>query len=88
MKTVAVACGAGSSSIFAAGAAGADAFVSGDSKHHELLAASSMGITMVDAVILQPKILQYSLYVTVCPKNFPQVRFIKSQQKDPVQYLV
>ena len=32
VKKVAVACGAGSSSIFAAGAAGADAFVSGDSK--------------------------------------------------------
>lgn len=70
VKKVAVACGAGSSSVFAAGAAGADAFVSGDSKHHELLAASAWGLPWWTRDILQRKILQYSLYATACPKHF------------------
>lgn len=88
VKKVAVACGAGSSSIFAAGAAGADAFVSGDSKHHELLAASSMGITMVDAGHFATEDIAIQPLCNRLSKEFPQVRFIKSQQKDPVQYLV
>ncbi len=75
-------------SIFAAGAAGADAFVSGDSKHHELLAASSMGITMVDAGHFATEDIAIQPLCNRLSKEFPQVRFIKSQQKDPVQYLV
>ncbi len=88
VKRVAVAAGAGSSSVFAAAAAGADAFVSGDSKHHELLAANSMGITMVDAGHFATEDIAIQPLCDRLAKKFPQVRFTKSQQKDPVRYLV
>jgi len=88
VKKVAVACGAGSSSVFAAVAAGADAFVSGDSKHHELLAADSMGITMVDAGHFATEDIAIMPLCRRLTVAFPEVNFFKSRQKDPVRYLV
>lgn len=88
VKKVAVACGAGSSSVFAAATAGADAFVSGDSKHHELLAADSMGITMVDAGHFATEDIAIAPLCSRLSLAFPEVKFSKSSQKDPVQYLV
>lgn len=88
VQKVAIACGAGSSSIFAASSAGADAFVSGDSKHHELLAANNMGITMVDAGHFATEDIAIQPLCDRLSQAFPEVSFFKSQQKDPVQYLV
>lgn len=48
ISRVAVACGAGGGSIFAAAQAGADAFVTGEIKHHELIFARENNIAVFD----------------------------------------
>ena len=47
-----------------------------------------MGITMVDAGHFATEDVAIQPLCNRLAKEFPQVRFIKSQQKDPVQYLV
>lgn len=49
ISTLALCSGAGGSLVYAACAAGADAYVSGDIKHHEALAAREIGICLADA---------------------------------------
>ncbi len=88
VKTVAVCGGAGADLLYDAAALGADAFVTADTKHHELLAASHLGLTLVDAghfntedVVIQPLLEKLA-------EQFPDVSFQKSRQmRDPVQYL-
>ncbi len=48
ISRIAVACGAGGGSIFAAAKAGADAFVTGEIKHHELIFAHENNIAVFD----------------------------------------
>ena len=43
VKTVAVSSGAGGSDIFAAASENVDVFVTGEIKHHEIMAANEMG---------------------------------------------
>ena len=88
VKTVAVACGAGSSSVFAAGSAKADAFVTGESKHHELLAAVELGLTMVDAGHFATENLAMQPLCDRLTKAFPQVSFLVADQQDPVHYCI
>lgn len=88
IKTVAVCGGTGGGLLEDAVAAGADAFVTADTKHHQQLLAKQFGITLVDAghfntedVVILP--LKSSLQ-----EQFPTVHFQKStEMRDPAQYL-
>ena len=48
IKRVGISCGAGGSNIFAAESAGAEAFVTGEIKHHEILFANEKNIAVFD----------------------------------------
>ncbi len=48
IKKVGISCGAGGSNIFAAASAGAEAFVTGEIKHHEILFANERNIAVFD----------------------------------------
>lgn len=48
IETVAVCGGAGADLLDAAAAAGADALITGEAKHHELLLAQQLGLTLID----------------------------------------
>ena len=88
IRRVAMCGGAGAEVLFAAIASGADAFVTGESKHHLLLAAQDAGITFVTAghyateqVVLRP----------LCKRlqtEFPAVHFaVSTTECDPVRAL-
>lgn len=88
VKTVALCGGAGAYLFYDAVSAGADAFVTADTKHHELLAADGLGLTLVDAghfctedVVIEPLLDKLR-------SGFPGVKFQKSSVlMDPAQYL-
>lgn len=88
IKTVGLCGGAGADLLFDAASKGVDAFVSADTKHHELLAACQMGITLVDAghfctedVVIQPLMKRLKAW-------FPELKLQKSiRMCDPVCYL-
>lgn len=88
VHTVGLCSGAGADLLFDAAALGADAFVTADTKHHQLLAAVQVGITLVDAghfstedVVIPPLLERLRL-------RFPGVAFRKSEKmQDPVRYL-
>lgn len=88
VRTVALCGGAGADLLLDAVAAGADAFVTSDTKHHQLLLAKELGITLVDAghfntenVVIEPLAQKLQM-------QFPSVRFQKSAVLvDPAQYL-
>lgn len=89
VRTVGLCSGSGAEFLSAAQAAGADAFVTADTRHHQLLEAQAAGITLVDAghfatedVVIEP----------LCEKlaaAFPAVAFQKSAvHRDPASYLL
>ena len=88
VKTVALCGGAGAYLLYDAVSAGADAFVTADTKHHELLAADELGLTLVDAghfctedVVIEPLLEKLR-------SAFPSVKFQKSGAlTDPAKYL-
>lgn len=87
VRKVAVSCGAGSFSVFAAIAAGADGFVTGESKHHELLAAKDAGITMVDAGHFNTENMAMEPLCQRLQQRFPEVDFVLSKATEPTCYL-
>lgn len=88
IKKVAVCSGAGGDYIYKAIKKGADAFVTGEIKHHEILSAISAGVTVVDAghfctedIVINPLIKKLS-------DNFPNINFIKSTTlKNMINYV-
>lgn len=88
VRTVGLCSGAGADLFPEAAALGAEAYVTGDTKHHELLLAAHMGITLVDAghfntedVVIQPLLERLKI-------QFPDVVFQKScRMCDPAEYL-
>lgn len=88
VKTVAVASGAGGSDIFAAAAEGADVLVTGEIKHHEINAANTAGVNILDTghfksedAVIQPLLQRLR-------QAFPDVVFAKSNTySDGVNYL-
>lgn len=88
VQTVGVSCGAGSGMLFDAAACGVDAFVTGESKHHEHLAAREMGVTMVDAGHFNTEDVVIAPLIAMLQNRFPEVSFTKSSQTDPMCYLV
>lgn len=79
--------GSGAAFLPAAAAAGADAFVTGDVKHDQLLTAAALGVTLIDAG-------HFSTEQAIAPelagrlgKHFPGLFTEAFPQKDPARYL-
>ncbi|HBC27709.1 MAG TPA: Nif3-like dinuclear metal center hexameric protein [Ruminococcaceae bacterium] len=88
VKTVGLCSGGGAELLPDAAGKGLDAFVTADTRHHQLLLAAQSGVTLVDAghfctedVVILP--LQKRL-----SERFPAVSFRKSRvMRDPAEYL-
>ena len=88
IRTVALCSGAGGDLLFDAIHAGADAFVTADTKHHELLAAKESSITLVDAGHFCTEDVVIPAMIERLSRRFPEVTFQKSKSmRDPALYL-
>ncbi len=79
IKRVAICSGAGGDFIYRAISCGADAFVTGEIKHHELLLAKKAGITVVDAGHFATEDLVIEPLLRTLTEQFPTVQFQKSE---------
>ena len=79
IRTVAVACGAGGSSIFAAAQRGADALITGEIKHHEIIFAHENNIAVFDAGHFRSEDLIIEKLASMLGSQFPDTEFIKAE---------
>ena len=82
VKTVAVSSGAGGSDIFAAANENVDVFVTGEIKHHEIMAANEMGINIVEAGHFKSEDVVINPLVNLLSEKFNDIIFTKSQTCD------
>jgi len=85
IRTVAVCGGAGGE--FAGEVAGlADAYVTGEAKHHELLLARQLGLTMAVAGHFETENPVIAPLAQRLSERFPQIRFVVLNMESPVFY--
>lgn len=82
VKTVAVSSGAGGSNVFDAAKAGADVLVTGEIKHHEILAANSLGLNIIDAGHFKSEDIVVLPLVNKLSERFSDIIFTKSKSCD------
>lgn len=88
VKKVALCGGAGGDLINAAAEKGADAYVTGEIKHHELLFAREKGITVVDAGHFKTEDIIVPALINRLQQEFRDITFIRSSSgTDGVRYL-
>lgn len=88
IKTVAVSSGAGGDSLYRCKELQADALVTGEIKHHQLLDAYRMNVAVVDAGHFCTENIVIKPLVQMLQKEFPSVRFIESKScTDAVEYV-
>lgn len=88
IKRVLVACGAGGSSIFDAVKEKADAFVTGEIKHHELLAARENNIAVYDLGHFRSEDMIIDKLAEMLKKRFPETDFEKAESdREGIYYL-
>lgn len=89
IKTVAYCCGGAGDMIFEAiSNAEVDAFISGDIRHHEMLAGKHSGITVIDAGHFGTEDIAIEPFAELLNKQFPEITFNKSDiNKDIVSYI-
>ncbi len=87
IKRVAVCGGAGADFMDYAIEAGADAFVTGDLKHHEMLDAAEKGITLIAAGHFETENPVMSVLKERLEKEFPQLEMYLLRQSKPVKYI-
>lgn len=88
IKTVAVSSGAGGSSVYAAAALGADAFVTGEIKHHEIMDSVKLNIAVVDAGHYKTEDIVFNSLIEKLQNEFPDTEFIKSKSfTDTINYI-
>ncbi len=88
VKTVAVASGAGGSDIIAAAEEGADAFVTGEIKHHEINDANALGVDIIDVGHFKSEDIVILPLKKRLEEAFPDIIFTKSQvYGDKIKYL-
>lgn len=84
IKKVMVACGAGGDSVYSAAALGADALITGEIKHHEILYSYDNGISVFDCGHFQSeRVILPVLAAGLCAR-FPQVSFLQSASEAEV----
>ncbi len=84
---VAVCGGAGADFITAAKQQGADLFLTGEAKHHELLDACTLDISVVCAGHFETEIPAVHALCARIQNEFPDVDCILSGQKSPIKHL-
>ncbi len=88
ISKVALCGGAGGEFLESAVRAGADAFVTGEARHHEFLAAEAAGITLVEAGHFCTENPIVDAMRKRLSDSFPTIRFLCSEtMHDPAQYL-
>lgn len=88
VKKVAVCSGAGGDYINFAVNKGADAFVTGEIKHHLILKANSSGVMIVDAGHFKTEDVVFKSLIDVFNNKFPNIEFRKTAVfSDGVKYL-
>lgn len=88
IRLVGLCSGSGAEFVGAARQAGADAFVTADTRHHQLLEAQAAGITLVDAGHFATEDVVIGPLCKKLEEAFPEVVFRKSEvHQDPAQYL-
>lgn len=88
VEKVALCSGAGGEFVFDALKNGADAFVTGEIKHHEILAAGQEKLTLVDAGHFKTEIVAMEPLRKKLSSAFSQVEFrLEENAGDGVQYL-
>lgn len=88
VKTVALCSGAGGEFLFDAMEKGADAFVTGEVKHHEILAAKQAGLTLVDGGHFKTEDVAMEPLRQRLSKAFPQIVFrLEENADDGIRYL-
>lgn len=88
VKTVAVASGAGGSGVIAAAEEGADAFVTGEIKHHDINEANALGVDIIDVGHFKSEDIVILPLKKRLEEAFPDIIFTKSQvYGDKIKYL-
>ena len=88
VKTVAVSGGAGGDGLYKALQLCADAFVTGEIKHHQLLDAASCGLCIVDAGHFKTENVVIHPLTDFLSKQFPDTAFFVSERcTDHIAYL-
>ena len=86
IKTAAVSCGAGSYLLEEAVRAGADALVTAEVRHHELLAAKAAGLTVIDAGHYETEQVIVTPLAEELAARFPEISFYTAGE-NPAEYV-
>ncbi len=87
IKKVAVCGGAGMSFLDEVIGAGADAYVTGDISHHEMLDAREKGITVVAAGHFETENPAMKALEKIIKKRFPELKTVLLFQSNPVRFI-
>lgn len=88
IKRVTVSCGAGGSNIFAAAKAGADAFVTGEIKHHEIVFARENNIAVYDSGHFRSEDVVIERLAQRMREHFPGTEFEKAEaDAEGIEYI-
>ena len=88
IQKIAVSCGAGGDNIFLASKYGADGFITGEIKHHEIVFANDHNIAVFDLGHFNSENLIIPKLVQKLSEKFPDTNFIQSQTfSDKLIYL-
>ncbi len=66
---------------------GADAYVTGEMKHHEMLCAKEKGITVIDAGHFESENPSMTALKNKLENHFSQVEFVLLEQSSPVKFI-
>ncbi|MCD8026408.1 MAG: Nif3-like dinuclear metal center hexameric protein [Clostridiales bacterium] len=88
VKTVAVSSGVGGSNVIHAAELGADVLVTGEIRHHEILAGNAAGIDIIDAGHFKSEDIVILPLIKKLSDKFPEIKFTKSTAcDDMIKYL-
>lgn len=87
IKKVAVCGGAGMDFLTDAVKMGADAYVTGDISHHEMLEAKEKGITVVAAGHFETETASMGRLMGLIKKEFPELECTALKQSNPVKFI-
>ena len=88
INTVAVCGGAGMDFYDEVIKAGADAYVTGEIKHHEMLYAKEKGVTVIEAGHFETENPAMTALENKLKNQFPQVEFVPLEQSAPAKFIV
>lgn len=87
IKNVAVCGGAGMSFLYDVKSAGADAYVTGDISHHEMLEAKENGITVVAAGHFETEYPAMKAMMSYVSNQFPAASCVLLKQDNPIEFI-